>query len=518
MKKELSKAEEVLHRISTQYRVGLWCKFTKALKAYELLSPGDKVCVCISGGKDSMVMALLFKLLSRHSDFPFGVEYLVMNPGYSERNIAALRHNLELLEIPATIVDTDIFAISNSVSRSPCYLCAKMRRGALYRIAKDLGCNKIALGHHYDDVIETTLMNMLNSGSFQTMLPKLPSTNYSGMELIRPLYLIKEEDIVNFSKEQGLSFLQCACRFTEENAESLPGGKQRKRTKALIRELKENYNPLVEKNIFKAGSNVELEKVLGYNVGEETHSFLDEYEDYRDKTFARIDDSGAEDMAIAKAEKEHLPFKFDLTYKERFLKSNKENATFAGFSDKKENNAMIYDYSLTTGKGETLDLASMKGKVILVVNTATGCGFTPQYAPIEELYRKYHDKGLEILDIPCNQFGSQAPGSDEEIHEFCSLHYNTTFPQMKKADVNGPNELPLYTYLKKEKGFEGFDPHPYKELLEGMFAKADPDWDKKSDIKWNFTKFVVDRSGKVVARFEPTADMAKVEECILALL
>ena len=179
---------------------------------------------------------------------------------------------------------------------------------------------------------------------------------------------------------------------------------------------------------------------------------------------------------------------------------------------------MIYDYTITTGKGEKLDLSDYKGKVILIVNTATGCGFTPQYAPIEQLYRDYHDKGLEILDIPCNQFGGQAPGSDDEIHEFCTVHFNTTFPQMKKADVNGPNELPLYTWLKSQKGFKGFYQNQYKTLLEEMFAKADPEWDKKPDIKWNFTKFVIDRAGNVVARFEPTADMAKVEECIKSLL
>lgn len=179
---------------------------------------------------------------------------------------------------------------------------------------------------------------------------------------------------------------------------------------------------------------------------------------------------------------------------------------------------MIYDYEVTTGTGEKLNLSEYKGKVILIVNTATGCGFTPQYEPIEQLYRDYHEQGLEILDIPCNQFGGQAPGSDEEIHEFCTLHYNTTFPQMKKADVNGENELPLFTFLKAEKGFEGFEEHPFKALLEEMFAKADPDWDKKSDIKWNFTKFVVDREGNVVARFEPTADMSKVEECVKACL
>ena len=179
---------------------------------------------------------------------------------------------------------------------------------------------------------------------------------------------------------------------------------------------------------------------------------------------------------------------------------------------------MIYDYEVTTGKGEKLSLADYKSKVILIVNTATGCGFTPQYEPIENLYKEYHDKGLEILDIPCNQFGAQAPGSDEEIHEFCTLHYNTTFPQMKKSDVNGENELPLYTYLKAQKGFEGFDDHELKGVLENMFNAADPDWASKPDIKWNFTKFVIDREGNVVARFEPTADMNKVEDCIKALL
>jgi glutathione peroxidase len=179
---------------------------------------------------------------------------------------------------------------------------------------------------------------------------------------------------------------------------------------------------------------------------------------------------------------------------------------------------MIYDYSITTFDNKTLNLSDLKGKVIMIVNTATGCGFTPQYAPIEQLYKDYHDKGLEILDIPCNQFGGQAPGSDDEIKEFCTMHFNTTFPQMKKSDVNGANELPLYTYLKSQIGFNGFDNHEYKALLEEMLAKADPNWDKNPDIKWNFTKFIIDRSGKVVARFEPTANMQDVEKCIVALL
>ncbi|MBR3282101.1 MAG: glutathione peroxidase [Ruminococcus sp.] len=179
---------------------------------------------------------------------------------------------------------------------------------------------------------------------------------------------------------------------------------------------------------------------------------------------------------------------------------------------------MIYDYYVTTGKGDTLDLSDYRGKVIMIVNTATGCGFTPQYEPIEKMYRDYHDQGLEILDIPCNQFGGQAPGTDDEIHEFCTLHFNTTFPQMKKADVNGEDELPLYTFLKSQKGFEGLGEHPFKAPLEEMFAKTDPDWNKKPDIKWNFTKFIIDREGNVAARFEPTADMSEVEELIKKLL
>ena len=176
---------------------------------------------------------------------------------------------------------------------------------------------------------------------------------------------------------------------------------------------------------------------------------------------------------------------------------------------------MFYDYKVTKRNGEELDLATLKGKVVLVVNTATGCGFTPQYAPIEEMYKKYHEQGLEILDIPCNQFGKQAPGSDDEIHEFCQVHYNTTFEQMKKSDVNGENELPLYTFLKAEKGFAGFGKGKMATLLK--FTNIGK---KKSDpsIRWNFTKFVIDREGNVVARFEPTNDMALVEDCIKSLL
>ena len=179
----------------------------------------------------------------------------------------------------------------------------------------------------------------------------------------------------------------------------------------------------------------------------------------------------------------------------------------------------VYDYSIFTPKGEEVKLSAFKGKVLLIVNTATGCGFTPQYEQLEDMYKKYHDKGLEIIDIPCNQFGGQAPGSDDEIHEFCALHFNTTYDQFKKSEVNGSNELPLYTFLKSRKGFEGFDKgHKLTPILEDMLGKADPDFAKKPDIKWNFTKFIVDRNGDVVKRFEPTADMADVEKFTASLL
>ncbi len=178
----------------------------------------------------------------------------------------------------------------------------------------------------------------------------------------------------------------------------------------------------------------------------------------------------------------------------------------------------IYDYSIPKSDGIELSLMDLKGKVILIVNTATGCGFTPQYEDLEKLYEKYHDKGLEIIDIPCNQFGHQTPGTDEEVHQFCQLHYNTKFDQMKKSDVNGENELPIYTYLKSQKGFKGFGEHKLSYLLADMLSKADPDWDKKSDIKWNFTKFLVNRQGEVVERLEPTVDMKDVETKIAELI
>ncbi len=276
----MNRSDEFEQSITRKYRAKIWSRFIKAIQEYRLLQPGDKVCVCISGGKDSMLLAKLFQQLRKHSDFEFEAKYVVMNPGYNEANLNLIRENLKKLNIPAEIVDTNIFQVANAQNRSPCFLCAKMRRGALYTIARQAGCNKIALGHHYDDVIETTLMNLLNSGSFQTMLPKLHSTHFEGMELIRPMYFIRERDIVGWKNYHRLEFLQCACRFTE-GAERKEINSQRSETKKLIRSLL-SYNPQVEKNIFKSAENVTLDMILGYKKGGVRHSFLDDYDPKKD--------------------------------------------------------------------------------------------------------------------------------------------------------------------------------------------------------------------------------------------
>lgn len=279
-KKEMEFYQEVEHGLMTSYRYKLWNPFIKGIKQFSLINEGDRICVCISGGKDSMTLAKLIQILHRYSEVHFDVKYLVMNPGYNEINLQTIKNNLQLLNIDATIVETNIFAIANSQEKSPCYLCAKMRRGALYRLAKEMGCNKIALGHHYDDVIETTLMNMLNAGSFQTMLPKLHSDHYQGMEVIRPLYYVREKDIISFKNHYKLHFIQCACRFTENCAicDNGGGGSQRQKTKILINRLVKEYSPFVEKNIFRAGFNVNIDKVLSYKDHGVTHSFLDNYD------------------------------------------------------------------------------------------------------------------------------------------------------------------------------------------------------------------------------------------------
>lgn len=275
----MERCKQIERSIITTYRGKLWSKFIKALKEYQLLKPGDVVACCISGGKDSMVMAKLFQELKRHSDFEFEVKFLVMNPGYNEKNLDRIKENLEILQVPAEIHNTDIFEIAAIQDKTPCYLCARMRRGALYKIAKSMGCNKIALGHHFDDVIETTLMNMLNVGSFQTMLPKLHSQNYEGMELIRPLYLIREKDINAWKNYNNLEFIACACKLTEKTStEDDKTSSMRLNTKKLIRDLLE-YNPYVEKNIFKSATNVYIDKILGWKKDGKDISFLDNYDD-----------------------------------------------------------------------------------------------------------------------------------------------------------------------------------------------------------------------------------------------
>ena len=316
----LTREEAVERSLDTEFRYTIWRRFIAALGNYQLILPGDKICVCISGGKDSMLMGLLFKHLKKYSGVPFDVEFLVMNPGYSELNLQIIKNNLQTLQIPARIVETDIFDIANSTSESPCYLCARMRRGALYRIAKSLGCNKIALGHHYDDVIETTLMNMLNSGSFQTMLPKLHSDHYEGMEIIRPLYLVREESILEWKKFNKLTFIQCACRFTENCSicDNGSGGSQRQKTKALIKQLMVTYSPMVEKNIFKAGGNVVLDKVLGYKEEGVYHDYLEAYEEDGARINQKISSLNLEKAAVDKAENEHRALKEDDTFYNRF--------------------------------------------------------------------------------------------------------------------------------------------------------------------------------------------------------
>lgn len=275
----MEKYQEIERSIITTYRSRLWSKFTKAIKDYKLVNENDKICVCISGGKDSMLLAKLFEELHKHSNINFEVIYLVMNPGYNKVNLDLIKHNLKYLNINAEIVNTDIFSVTDNAGGSPCYLCARMRRGALYRLAQERGCNKIALGHHFDDVIETTLLNILNAGSFQTMLPKLHSDNFENMELIRPMYLIREKDIIAWKEACELEFIRCACRMTEsvENELEHDLNSKRHETKQLIKSLIK-YNDNVEKNIFKSASNVNLDKVLGYKKGKNTYSFLDNYD------------------------------------------------------------------------------------------------------------------------------------------------------------------------------------------------------------------------------------------------
>ncbi len=264
-----------------KFKKPLFSKFAKAINTYNLLQEGDRVAVCISGGKDSMLMAKLFQELKHHRKFEFGLEFLVMDPGYHEKNREMIERNAALLDIPITLFTSDIFDSVYHIDKNPCYLCARMRRGYLYAKARELGCNKIALGHHYDDVIETILMGMLYGAQVQTMMPKLHSTNFAGMELIRPMYLIREDDIRHWRDYNGLHFLQCACRFTENRADvsaEEQNHSARIEVKKLIARLKET-NPFVEANIFKSVENVNLNTLIAYKKDGVTHHFLEHYDD-----------------------------------------------------------------------------------------------------------------------------------------------------------------------------------------------------------------------------------------------
>lgn len=279
MTDENEKAFEVEKSLRKKFRKEIWSKFTKAVNTYELVKPGDKIAVCISGGKDSMLMAKCFQELKLHDKFDFDVKFLVMDPGYSPRNRQVIEENARILNIPITVFESDIFESVYNIEKSPCYLCARMRRGHLYAYAKELGCNKIALGHHYDDVIETILMGMLYGAQVQTMMPKLHSTNFEGMELIRPLYLVREDDIKAWRDYNGLNFIQCACKFTDTCTTCNNEENQSKRVeiKELIKTLKQ-INPHVESNIFRSVENVNIDTVIAYKQNGVKHNFLDEYD------------------------------------------------------------------------------------------------------------------------------------------------------------------------------------------------------------------------------------------------
>ena len=279
MPKQLEKYQEIERSIITTYRKTIWSPFVLAVKKYALIEAGDKIAVCISGGKDSMLLSKLMQELHRHSDVPFEMVFLVMDPGYNRENREKIEENAKLLRVPLTIFESDVFsAAENANAEAPCYLCARMRRGHLYAKAKELGCNKIALGHHKSDVIETTLMGMLYGGQIQGMLPKLKSTNFAGMELIRPMYCILENDILRWKEYNGLDFIACACKFTQ----NLTGGDEdtfsaRRRVKALIGELKKE-NPNVENNIFQSIHNVQLDTLVEYKQDGKKHPFCEKFE------------------------------------------------------------------------------------------------------------------------------------------------------------------------------------------------------------------------------------------------
>lgn len=284
MSRELTTCEKIERSINKKYRKEIWNPFVTAVKRYELIQNGDKIAVCISGGKDSMLMAKLMQMLQRYSDIPFELVFLVMDPGYNEINRRKIESNAKLLEIPITIFESNIFEVANNTDKYPCYLCAKMRRGYLYNNAKQLGCNKIALGHHFSDVIETTVMAMFYGSQLQAMMPKLHSQNFEGMELIRPLYCVHENDIIAWKNYNELGFIQCACRFTENctMCDNGGGGSKRQEIKMLLKQLKRD-NPNIEKSIFNSIHRVQLDMFPSYKFRGEKHNFLDDYDTERNR-------------------------------------------------------------------------------------------------------------------------------------------------------------------------------------------------------------------------------------------
>ena len=275
----MERYQEIERSIITKYRKPLWKKFINGVNEYKLIQEGDKIAVCISGGKDSMLMAKLMQEVQRHGIMHFDLEFLVMDPGYNEINRQVIENNAKLLNIPITIFETNIYDSVEKVNASPCYLCARMRRGYLYKKAQELGCNKIALGHHFDDVIETILMGMLYGGQVQTMMPKLHSTNHPGMQLIRPMYLVREADIIAWGRYNNLQFIQCACRLTEDCTlcDNGGGGSKRQEIKTLLKGLRKD-NPYIDMNIYRSVQNVNLKTIISYHSNEKSYHFLDDYD------------------------------------------------------------------------------------------------------------------------------------------------------------------------------------------------------------------------------------------------
>lgn len=273
----MDKLIDIERSLIKKFRKPIWSKFISAIKDYHLISDGDKIAVCISGGKDSMILAKLMQEVQRHGKMNFELVFLCMDPGYNDFNRLMIEHNASLLNLPLTFFETQIFDAVSEMESNPCYMCAKMRRGYLYKNAQDLGCNKIALGHHFDDVIETTLMSMFYNGQFKTMMPKLRSKNFEGMELIRPMYLVKEQAIIDWARYNSLNFIQCACRLTENCTIGQGGGSKRAEVKELVRSFRKESD-IIDSNIFRSIHKVNLETIIGYKKGEVEYDFNTIYE------------------------------------------------------------------------------------------------------------------------------------------------------------------------------------------------------------------------------------------------